>query len=72
MTYWIPLSLWMSWTVEQREEYRAKINLMGEELGLNCDEDKGRYPRNPRISDVEEYQGEERDIAPEPRKESGT
>ena len=69
--HWLPLSLWMSWNEEQRETYRQQMNAMGRQWGLALDEDKERYPRNSRISDVEEYQGEEREIAPEPRKESG-
>ena len=61
--HWLPLSLWMSWTEEQREEYRCQMNLMGRHWGLSLDEDKfERYPRNPRISDIEEYEGEERDL----------
>ena len=69
--HWLPLSLWMSWNEQQRETYRQQMNAMGRQWGLALGEDKERYPRNSRISDVEEYQGEEREIAPEPRKESG-
>ena len=69
--HWLPLSLWIGWTEEQREEYRQQMNLMGRSWGLALDEDKGRYPRNSRISDVEEYQGEQKDIEPGARYESG-